>query len=292
MPSEVNEDELKQYFLTILTTLNPYMKLTNPILNIEEVISNHGTYYIFDLATKDDIEILKAMNNTEWRGYRMRIEKPANFYREYNASQGKNVELKELKKQGQLHENDNKLYMGGIPLNAKENEIRDIVESFGQLKSFNLVKDQNSEEDLNRGFCFFEYVDDRTTDKAIKGLHGREMGDKRLKVQRANINLKSMSIVQQLKANPVEMIPRDFNKSNFSEAVEVPEINIQLNIPVYSSVPSRVIQMINMITPEDIMDDSDYREIIEDIRNVSYLKLNLLNLYFCNNRNVIFLVLF
>jgi splicing factor U2AF 65 kDa subunit len=244
------------------------MKLSNPILNIEAVKSHHGTYYIFDLATKDDIEILKAMNNTEWRGYRMRIEKPANFFREYNASQGNNVELKEVKKQGQLHESDNKLYMGGIPLNAKEHEIRGIVESFGQLKSFNLVKDQNSEDDLNRGFCFFEYVDERATDKAIKGLHGREMGDKRLKVQRANINLKSMSIVQQLKANPVEMIPRDYNKSNFTDAVEVPEVNIQLSMPIYSSVPSRVIQMINLITPEDIMDDSDYREIIEDIRNV------------------------
>ena len=113
------------------------MKLSNPILNIETILTQHGIYYIFDLATKDDIEILKAMNNTEWRGYRMKIEKPASFFREYNATMGKNIELKEVKKQGQLHESDNKLYMGGIPTNAKENEIREIVESFGQLKSFN-----------------------------------------------------------------------------------------------------------------------------------------------------------
>ena len=66
------------------------------------------------------------------------------------------------------------------------------------------------------------------------------------------------------------MIPRDPNKSNFSDAVATTETNIELNIPIYSSVPSRVIQMVNLITAEDIMDDADYREIIEDIRNVIY----------------------
>lgn len=144
------------------------MKLSNPILNIEKCSIENSCYYIFDLATKDDIEILKAMNNSEWRGYRMKIEKPVTFFREYNASKGKNTELKEIKKQGFLYESDNKLYMGGIPVTAKEHEIRDIVESFGQIKSFNLVKDPNSEDDLNRGFCFFEYVDERVTEKAIK----------------------------------------------------------------------------------------------------------------------------
>jgi splicing factor U2AF subunit len=168
LPPDVNDDEIKQFFLTLLTTLNPYMKLVNPIINIEKVMTQHGTYRIFDLATKDDIEILKAMTNTEWRGYRIKIEKPAIFIREYNQSQGKNIELKEIKKQGYMIDSDNKLYIGGIPPTAKENEIREIVESFGQLKMFNLVKDPNSEEDLNRGFCFFEYADEKVTDRAIK----------------------------------------------------------------------------------------------------------------------------
>jgi splicing factor U2AF subunit len=243
------------------------MKLSNPILNIETIFIENGQYYIFDLATKDDIEILKAMNNTEWRAYRMRIEKPASFFREFNATQGRNVELKVIKKQGFLTESDNKLYMGGIPTSAKENEIREIVESFGQLKSFNLVKDPNSEEEMNRGFCFFEYVDEKVTDRAVKGLHNREMGEKRLKVQRANINCKSFTIAQQIKNTPVDMTPREQGKSNFSDAIITEENIIQLDIPIYSSIPSRVVQLINLVTTEDIMDDADYREIIEDIRN-------------------------
>src|SRR5690606_37545160 len=119
LPPTANEDEIKQYFLTLLNTLNPNMKLVNPILSYSKHLIQrhkedqnkqsdllekrycsvfpHNTYYIFELATKDDIEILKAMNNPEWRGFRMRIEKPATFIRDFNSSEGINIELKESK---------------------------------------------------------------------------------------------------------------------------------------------------------------------------------------------------
>jgi hypothetical protein len=42
----------------------------------------------------------------------------------------------------------------------------------------------------------------------------------------------------------------------------------QIDVPLYASLPSRVIQIINVICPEDVMDDLEYREIVEDIRNV------------------------
>ena len=74
------------------------MKLVNPLLSLEKIQSEYGQYYIFELATKDDIEILKAMNNTEWRGYRIRIEKPNIFIREFNNTKGKLVETKEIKR--------------------------------------------------------------------------------------------------------------------------------------------------------------------------------------------------
>jgi splicing factor U2AF subunit len=208
------------------------------------------------------------MNNTEWRGYRIRIQKPKAFFADYNDTQGNNCKKKEIKRnQSTLFDSDNKLYMGGIPVTAKEADIRNIVESFGSVKTFNLVKDP-SNPDLNRGFCFFEYNDEKVTEKAIKGLNILDMGDRRLKVQRATVNAKSFSIVQQLKANPMPTTVNEPGKSNFSE--QAPDISLdQVDIPLYASNPSRVIQIINVITPEDLMDDLEYREIVEDIRNVS-----------------------
>jgi splicing factor U2AF subunit len=144
------------------------MKLVNPILSLQKIQAEHGIFYIFELATKDDIEILKALNNTEWRAHRIRIEKPTIFIREFNNTKGIIVEEKEIKRtQNYMMDSDNKLYIGGIPQTARESDIREIVEAFGQLKSFNLVKDPN-DDNLNRGFCFFEYVDEKVTERAIK----------------------------------------------------------------------------------------------------------------------------
>jgi RNA recognition motif-containing protein len=42
-----------------------------------------------------------------------------------------------------------------------------MCESFGRLKSFNLIKD-NIDTSLNKGYAFFEFFDERAADKAIK----------------------------------------------------------------------------------------------------------------------------
>ena len=71
--------------------------------------------------------------------------------------------------------------MGNIPVNMSDDEVRKICESFGKLKTFNLAKDQTN-MDLNKGYAFFEYVDERATEKAIKALNNLEFKDKKLRV--------------------------------------------------------------------------------------------------------------
>lgn len=93
---------------------------------------------------------------------------------------------------------DNKLFLGGIPTTATENEVRKIVEAFGQLKTFNLVRDPEDDK-LNRGFAFLEYEDPKVTERAINGLDGREIGEKKLRVQKASLNMKSGILAQQVR---------------------------------------------------------------------------------------------
>ncbi len=79
--------------------------------------------------------------------------------------------------------------MGNIPANLTDQEVRKMCESFGRLKTFNLVKDPTN-PDLNKGYAFFEYVDERSVEKSIKALNGLDFKDKRLKVQRASTHQK------------------------------------------------------------------------------------------------------
>ena len=78
-------------------------------------------------------------------------------------------------------EEDNELFMGGIPNTMPELQVKQLCESFGMLKKFMLQRDPLNPMN-NRGYCFFEYVDPRATEKAIKHLNNMEFKDKKLKV--------------------------------------------------------------------------------------------------------------
>lgn len=86
----------------------------------------------------------------------------------------------------------NKVFLGGLPNNLNEDQVKALLTSFGQLRAFNLVKD--SATGLSKGYAFCEYVDVTITDKAIAGLNGMQLGDKKLIVQPASVGAKNMAI--------------------------------------------------------------------------------------------------
>ncbi len=43
-----------------------------------------------------------------------------------------------------VHDSPNKIYVGGLPNSLTEDQVIELLKSFGELKSFNLVKDSNT----------------------------------------------------------------------------------------------------------------------------------------------------
>nr|8P25_A Chain A, Splicing factor U2AF 65 kDa subunit,Far upstream element-binding protein 1 [Homo sapiens] len=82
-----------------------------------------------------------------------------------------------------------KLFIGGLPNYLNDDQVKELLTSFGPLKAFNLVKD--SATGLSKGYAFCEYVDINVTDQAIAGLNGMQLGDKKLLVQRASVGAKN-----------------------------------------------------------------------------------------------------
>jgi splicing factor U2AF subunit len=81
-----------------------------------------------------------------------------------------------------------KIFIGGLPAHLNEGDIKKLLSMFGQLKSFNLVRD--SITGLSKGFAFSEYADPSITDTACASLNGMAIGDKSLIVQRSSTNNK------------------------------------------------------------------------------------------------------
>ena len=76
-----------------------------------------------------------------------------------------------------------KLFLGGVPGYLSEEQVRELVQSFGVVKAFNMVKDK--ETGLPKGYGFFEYSDPAATEPAIRGLNGMRLGDKMLTLKLA-----------------------------------------------------------------------------------------------------------
>ncbi len=87
-----------------------------------------------------------------------------------------------------------------------------------------------------QGIAFCEYVDPAVTDIAVEGLNGMELGDKHLKVQRASIGLTQVSGLE-MGVNAMSMLA-----GTTSQGLD----------------EGRVLQLLNMVTPEELIDNEDY----------------------------------
>jgi len=143
-----------------------------------------------------------------------------------------------------VSDSPNKLFVAGLPNYLNDEQVKELLTSFGQLKAFNLVKDTTT--GLSKGYAFAEYLDGTITDQAIAGLNGMQLGDKKLIVQRASVGAKNVVGMNMLPAS-----------------VQIPGMQGGMSGP---GLPTEVLCLLNMVTEEELRDEEEYEDILEDIR--------------------------
>lgn len=146
----------------------------------------------------------------------------------------------------------NKISIANLPPYLTEENVIELLVSFGKLKSFVLVKDKSTEESRVRpaiqpesslvawltsvqGIAFLEYVDPSVTAVAIQGLDKMMLGDHCLKVQKASIGI--TQVAGEMGVNAMSMLA---------------------GTTAIDSDISCVLQLLNMVTPDELMDNDDY----------------------------------
>ena len=76
-----------------------------------------------------------------------------------------------------------KMYVGNIPYNASEEDLKDLFSEYGEIESLKIMKDQFT--DRSKGFGFIEMVNEEDAKKAIATLNGKEFKGKSLTVAEA-----------------------------------------------------------------------------------------------------------
>ncbi len=74
------------------------------------------------------------------------------------------------------------LYVGNIAFSTSETEIRNLFATYGEVVSVKFINDR--ETGRFRGFGFVE-MDDAAAAEAVRGLNGKEVGGRSLKVNEA-----------------------------------------------------------------------------------------------------------
>jgi len=127
-------------------------------------------------------------------------------------------------------------------------KIKELLSSFGQLRSFHLVKEPGT--DMSKGFAFCDYFDPNITDIACAGLNGMQLGDKKLVMQRASVGKNPGSMQGQMMTN-----------------LQIPGLALNPGSSMMTAGPAtQVLCLMNMINVEDLEDDEEYDDILEDVR--------------------------
>jgi cold-inducible RNA-binding protein len=77
-----------------------------------------------------------------------------------------------------------KIYLGNLPKTMTDPQLNDLVVPFGKADTASVAKDRATGE--SKGFGFVEFGTDAEANAAIKGLDGKEVEGRVLKVNEAH----------------------------------------------------------------------------------------------------------
>ncbi len=74
------------------------------------------------------------------------------------------------------------IYVGNMPYNKSENDVRDLFTEYGTVHSVKVISDMYTGQ--SKGFAFVE-MDQEDAQTAIQGLNGVDVGGRDIKVNEA-----------------------------------------------------------------------------------------------------------
>ncbi|KAM8843822.1 splicing factor U2AF 65 kDa subunit-like [Spinachia spinachia] len=242
IPFGVTEESMAEFFNAQMRLAGLSQAPSNPVLAVQ--INQDKNFAFLEFRSVDETTQAMAFDGIIFQGQSLKIRRPHDYR-----------PLPGISEQPAFHvpgvvstvvpDSPHKLFIGGLPNYLNDDQVKELLTSFGPLKAFNLVKD--SATSLSKGYAFCEYVDVGATDQAVAGLNGMQLGDKKLIVQRASVGAKN--------ANPTSIVETPVT-------LQVPGLHRLQN----TGMPTQVLCLLNMVMAEELVDDEDYEEILEDVR--------------------------
>jgi len=242
IPFGVTEDAMMEFFNNQMLVAGLAQAPGDPILAVQ--INLDKNFAFLEFRSVDETSQALAFDGINFMNQSLKIRRPSDYKPLPGASDQPAVHLPGVVSTV-VADSQHKIFIGGLPNYLSEDQVKELLVSFGPLRAFNLVKD--SATGLSKGYAFAEYADYSVTDQSIAGLNGMQLADKKLIVQRASVGA----------------------KNNPHGAILAP---VTLQVPgllqaAGSGPATSVLCLMNMITVDELKDDEEYEDILEDVRD-------------------------
>ncbi|PKU66166.1 Splicing factor U2af large subunit B [Dendrobium catenatum] len=249
-----NEQSVATFFSQVMAAIGG--NTAGPGDAVVNVYINHEKKFAFvEMRSVEEASNAMALDGIIFEGAPVKVRRPSDYNPSLAAALGPSQPNPNLNlaavglmpgSAGGL-EGPDRIFVGGLPYYFTEAQVRELLESFGPLRGFDLVKDR--ETGNSKGYAFCVYQDLSVTDIACAALNGIKMGDKTLTVRRAN-----QGAVQ----------PRPEQESVLLQAQQ--QVALQKLVFQAGSVPTKVICLTQVVTEDELKDDEEYEDIVEDMR--------------------------
>ncbi|GAA94557.1 uncharacterized protein L969DRAFT_421039 [Mixia osmundae IAM 14324] len=222
------------------------VQTADPVVSVQ--VNHEKSYAFVEFRSPEEASSAMSFDGIVFQDQQLKIRRP----KDYTGDESGGTHLPGVISSN-VPDTPNKVFVGGLPSYLDDEQVLELLSSFGELRSFNLVKE--GPQNASKGFAFCEYADPNVTDAACAGLNGMEIGDRYLVVQRAQVG-----------AN-VYKHPGGYGGSNPALPPALARVAPTIFGQDETAPATRCLQMLNMVTPEELVDDQDYADINEDIKD-------------------------
>ncbi|KAL7231976.1 hypothetical protein ACSBR2_010068 [Camellia fascicularis] len=249
-----NEQSVATFFSHVMSAIGG--NTAGPGDAVVNVYINHEKKFAFvEMRSVEEASNAMALDGIIFEGAPVKVRRPSDYNPSLAATLGPSQPNPNLNlaavgltigSAGGL-EGPDRIFVGGLPYYFTEAQIRELLESFGPLRGFDLVKDR--ETGNSKGYAFCVYQDLSVTDIACAALNGIKMGDKTLTVRRANQGTTQ---------------PKPEQESVLLHAQQQIALQRLMLQPV--ALATKVLCLTQVVSADELKDDEDYEDILEDMR--------------------------
>ncbi|KAJ7545006.1 hypothetical protein O6H91_09G102600 [Diphasiastrum complanatum] len=286
LPPLANEQTIATYFSQVMAAIGG--NTAGPGDAVVNVYINHEKKFAFvEMRTVEEASNAMALDGIMFEGVQVRVRRPSDYNPSMAATLGPSQPSPHLNLAAvgltpgcaaAGADGPDRVFVGGLPYYLTEAQIKELLESFGQLRGFDLVKDRDTGNSKGYGFCV--YQDPAVTDVACAALNGLKMGDKTLTVRRATASgqpkpdqanvmaqAQHQIAIQKLAlqtpgGNPLGMTGLSPFMSGLS-----PFMTGMANGYASAELATRVLCLAQVVSVDELKDDEEYSDILEDMRD-------------------------